>query len=54
VEHSNQPLIFLKLDFSKAYDMVEYGFLFGVMRGFGFLEEFIKMTKMLFGEASVV
>jgi hypothetical protein len=52
VEHSNQPLIFLKLDFSKAYDMVEHNFLFGVIRGFGFLEEFIKMTKMLFIETS--
>ena len=50
-EFSRQFLIFLKLDFSKAYDMVDHGFLFGAMRGFGLLEEFINMTKMLFLEA---
>jgi hypothetical protein len=51
-EHSNQPLIFLKLDFSKAYDMVDFGFLFGVMHRMGFPTEFVGMTQMLFKDAA--
>lgn len=50
-EHSNQPLIFLKLDFSKAFDMVEWRFLFHAMSDFGFPGEFVAMTQLLFHEA---
>jgi hypothetical protein len=50
---TRQPLVFLKLDFSKAYDKVELDFLFRVMDRFGFPREFTHMTQMLFGGASV-
>jgi hypothetical protein len=50
--HSDQPLIFLKLDFSKAYDMVDWPFLFQAMEKMGFPEGFIDMVKLLFYEAS--
>jgi hypothetical protein len=48
---SRQPLVFLKLDFSKAYDRVDLFFLFRVMERLGFPVEFIRMTKLLFFEA---
>jgi hypothetical protein len=51
-DFSNQPLIFLKLDFSKAFDMVDLPFLFGALSKFSFPEEFVDMTKMLFKDAS--
>jgi hypothetical protein len=49
-----QPLIFLKLDFSKAYDMVDWPFLFRAMERLGFPREFVSMTKLLFHEASAI
>jgi hypothetical protein len=30
-KQSNQPLLFFKLDFSKAYDKIDLGFLFQAM-----------------------
>ena len=51
-EFSNQSLLFLKLDFSKAYDMVEWGCLFKIMSAMGFSEEFIGMVQLLFRDAS--
>jgi hypothetical protein len=48
---SKQDVIFLKLDFSKAYDMVEWDFLFGAISGMGFPDEFIKMVQLLFTDA---
>lgn len=45
--HTGQPLIFLKLDFSKAFDMVDWKFLFRAMSTLGFPQEFICMTRML-------
>jgi hypothetical protein len=50
--HSGQPLIFLKLDFSKAYDMVDWPFLFQAMSKMGFPPAFVDMVKMLFHEAA--
>lgn len=50
--HSNQALIFLNLDFSKAFDMVESSFLFKAMRSLGFPVEFVEMTQLLFRDAS--
>jgi hypothetical protein len=52
VEQSCQALLFLKLDFSKAYDMVEWGFMFAAMKAMGFLEEFTDMIKILFKNAT--
>jgi hypothetical protein len=49
---SCQPLIFLKLDFSKAYDMVDWSFLFRAMDKLGFPAEFVDMTRLLVHEAS--
>lgn len=49
---SQQPLPFLKLDFFKAYDKVDWLFLFATITRLGFPSEFISMTKLLFGEAS--
>jgi hypothetical protein len=46
-----QPLIFLKLDFSKAYDMVDWPFFFQAMEKLGFPMEFVSLTKLLFHEA---
>lgn len=48
---SNQPTVFLKLDFSKAYDKVSWPFLFKSMSSLGIHESFIKWTKMLFNNA---
>jgi hypothetical protein len=47
-KNSAQPLLFLKLDFSKAYDRVDHSFLFQAMNRMGFPQEFIFMTQLLF------
>lgn len=49
---TKQLLIFLKLDFSKAYNMVEWPFLFEAMRKMGFPEEFVEMTQLLFQDVA--
>ena len=51
-ESSNQPLIFLKLDFSKAYDMVDWQCMYKIMEKLGFPQVFIKMVSLLFHDAS--
>ena len=51
-DQSHQSFLFLKLDFSKAYDMVEWDFLFGSLTTMGFLGEFNRMVQLLFQEAS--
>lgn len=53
-EQSNQALLFLKLDFSKAYDMVEWGCLFRIMQKMGFPAEFIHLVSLLFQDAAAV
>lgn len=52
--HSGQPVIFLKLDFSIAYDMVDLGFLFRVMATMGFPAEFTSVVELLFQDAQAV
>ena len=49
---SRQPTIFLKLDFSKAYDKVSWTFLFHAMRGMNISERFISWVQLLFTNAS--
>jgi hypothetical protein len=48
VKKSKQPLVFFKLDFSKAYDKVDWSFLFDYMDKLRNPTKFVKMTKMLF------
>jgi hypothetical protein len=45
-------LIFLKLNFSKAYDKVDWNFLHDSMDNIEILIEFIKMRKVFFQGAS--
>lgn len=51
-EHSRQPLLFLKLDNSKAYDMVEWGLFFKTILAMGFPPKFVEMVKLLYREAN--
>lgn len=50
--HSCQPLIFFKLDFSKAYDKVDWGFLFATMTKIGISTPFLDMVRLLLLDAS--
>jgi hypothetical protein len=43
-----QPIMFLKLGFSKAYDKVDWDFSFKCMKRLGIPVEFVIMTQMLF------
>jgi hypothetical protein len=40
-KESNQPLLFLKLDFSKAYDKLDWHFLFKALESLGFPSSFL-------------
>jgi len=51
---SNQDLIFLKLDFTKACDTVAWDFLFKVMDRIGIPATFMKLVNMLLLDASIV
>lgn len=51
-DQSEQPLLFLKLDFSKAYDMVEWGCLFKILNKMGFPTKFVHMISLLFTDAA--
>jgi hypothetical protein len=57
--HSNyldflhQVSIFLQLEFSKAYDIVDWMFLFKILEKLGMLISFIDMIRLLFQDASV-
>ena len=48
MKRTNQPLVFLKLDFSKAYDRVDLEFLFQTLSCIGFPNCFTNMIKLLF------
>jgi hypothetical protein len=47
-KQTKQPLLFLKLNFSKAYDKVDLGFLFKALERMSFPSRFMQMPKMLF------
>ena len=51
---SRQPTMFLKLNFSKAYDKVSWRFLFHTMHMMGIDDKFIQWVKLLFGNASAL
>ncbi len=51
-KRSKQSFMFLKLNFSKAYDKMNWNFLFGCMKNLVILVEFINMTKCIFKEAN--
>ena len=40
-------MIFLKLDYHKAFDIVDWGFLFAVMERLGMDAKFISMVRLL-------
>ena len=48
LEDQIQPLLFLKLDFAKAYDKVYWEFLFQVLEKIGVDPRFISYVKLLF------
>lgn len=48
---TKQPTVFLKLDFSKAYDKVSWRFLFTTMYKMNISEKFINWVRLLFGNA---
>ena len=51
-KYSKQHLIFLKLGFSKAYNMVDWSFMFQAMSAIGFPTKFNNMVKFLFQDAT--
>lgn len=51
-KHSGQPLIFLKSDFSRTDDMIDWMFMFRAMAEMGFPDPFIDTTSLLFDAAS--
>jgi hypothetical protein len=51
-KQSHQPLLFLKLDFSKAYDKLDLGFFFMALEKLGFPASFIAMSKLLFRDVA--
>jgi hypothetical protein len=51
-KRSNQDLVFLKLDYRKAFDRVEWDFLFACLQRFGLAGQFIDLIKLLFTGAS--
>jgi hypothetical protein len=53
-KHSKQDVIFLKLEFSKAYDKISWTFLFDVLEKFGLALKYINMIHILFVEVERV
>jgi len=53
VQWSNQPLVFLNLDFAKAYDKISSDFLFMGLEKMGMVVEFRNMVKVLFQDTKM-
>jgi len=51
---TNQPLVVLKQNFAKAYDNVNWSFMFDAMANMGMAKEFIKMLKLLFKDVATI
>ena len=49
---SKQKAIFLKIDFAKAYDRIEWPFLLGMLQALRFGPNFIQSMEMIFGDAN--
>ncbi len=47
-EESNQDLVLLLLDFEKAFDIIEWGFLFGALEKLGFGSTWIRWIRALY------
>lgn len=51
--HSKRlPLVFLKQDIAKAFNLVRWGYLFDVMRGFGFGQCWIDLMAIMLSSSS--
>jgi hypothetical protein len=50
--HSKRPIIILKLDFEKAFDLVEHSVVIAMLRAKGFLDRWIKWVQDLFCSAT--
>jgi hypothetical protein len=49
---SNQDLVLLLLDFEKAFDRIEWGFIFTALAKLGFSSTWVKWVRTLYHEAS--
>ena len=49
---SKQKAIFLKIDFSKAYDRIEWPFILAMLQALGFGPNFLQSMETLFGDAN--
>jgi hypothetical protein len=51
-QFKNNPLIFLKLNFAKAFDSIHWEYLLEALQAFGFGEQWIKIIFLLLSSAS--
>ena len=54
VRISRQPTVFLKLDFSKAYDKISWRFIFHAMGKMGISEQYIRWVQLFFRNATAM
>jgi len=51
-EENNQDLVLLLLDFEKAFDRIEWDFLFKTLKTLGFSDVWVRWVKLLYKSAS--